>query len=103
MSLPSGGAWIEITASAASNEGRGVAPLAGSVDRNGSERLRKLREQVAPLAGSVDRNKMQCNAAEGWETSLPSRGAWIEMQYMGARYEQWAESLPSRGAWIEIM
>ena len=36
-----------------------------------------------------------------WSTSLPSRGAWIEMP---ARQPQSARllSLPSRGAWIEI-
>ena len=34
----------------------GVAPLAGSVDRNAPVRQFELRDRVAPLAGSVDRN-----------------------------------------------
>ena len=34
----------------------GVAPLAGSVDRNLEEMLSKRLQPVAPLAGSVDRN-----------------------------------------------
>ena len=36
------------------------------------------------------------------ETSLPVRGAWIEMalQLFASDWQQW--SLPVRGAWIEI-
>ena len=33
--------------------------------------------------------------------SLPSRGAWIEIEYNTGK-SLWAASLPSRGAWIEI-
>ena len=33
--------------------------------------------------------------------SLPTRGAWIEMEKMKQRNMQW-RSLPTRGAWIEI-
>ena len=35
------------------------------------------------------------------ETSLPSRGAWIEMAEKLERYD-YKTSLPSRGAWIEM-
>ena len=33
--------------------------------------------------------------------SLPSRGAWIEIEQYAGHHRQ-PESLPSRGAWIEI-
>ena len=44
-----------------------VAPLAGSVDRNAAGATSGALWPVAPLAGSVV------------GTSLPSRGAWIEI------------------------
>ena len=34
--------------------------------------------------------------------SLPSRGAWIEIDYSSKRRVRYLESLPSRGAWIEM-
>ena len=102
-SLPSRGAWIEIVTPCCSIASRLlVAPLAGSVDRNtiylaqcisyftvaplaGSvdRNVHILRvaavDDVAPLAGSVDRNKSPATRLpEPW-TSLPSRGAWIEI------------------------
>ena len=56
-SLPSRGAWIEIGEALVIPMLReGVAPLAGSVDRNGAIRTVELDGEVAPLAGSVDRN-----------------------------------------------
>ena len=58
----------------------GVAPLAGSVDRNGAVHgclAGHLR--VAPLAGSVDRNLVVEQRGRHKVTSLPSRGAWIEI------------------------
>ena len=60
QSLPSRGAWIEIELYAADAGAGPVAPLAGSVDRNES-----LRDQLN----------------EALE-SLPSRGAWIEMRHL---------------------
>ena len=57
LSLPSRGAWIEITPPAAAPAAEQVAPLAGSVDRNIlCSFLNKAGPAVAPLAGSVDRN-----------------------------------------------
>ena len=35
-------------------------------------------------------------------TSLPSRGAWIEMAKPARTISESQRSLPSRGAWIEI-
>ena len=56
-SLPSRGAWIEIPSPRRSSRGCRVAPLAGSVDRNGElAGEADAAIQVAPLAGSVDRN-----------------------------------------------
>ena len=34
--------------------------------------------------------------------SLPVRGAWIEISYMGIADSEISASLPVRGAWIEI-
>ena len=80
-----------------------VAPLAGSVDRNGLPLPLVPVPVVAPLAGSVDRNfrdKVEEYMALWW--SLPSRGAWIEIGLEFSRRTVVGESLPSRGAWIEI-
>ena len=41
---------------------------------------------VAPLAGSVDRNLFRSNSYLAWQKSLPSRGAWIEIQRFPAAF-----------------
>ena len=56
VSLPSRGAWIEMLQYAATSSRVGVAPLAGSVDRNSLAFEHQFTVGVAPLAGSVDRN-----------------------------------------------
>ena len=56
-----------------------VAPLAGSVDRNTTWLLSRVRPAVAPLAGSVDRNGYIAITHFEEKESLPSRGAWIEI------------------------
>ena len=56
-----------------------VAPLAGSVDRNTGKGEKGRATVVAPLAGSVDRNSSLAGNIGSVGTSLPSRGAWIEM------------------------
>ena len=57
-----------------------VAPLAGSVDRNGGTIFDAGHQRgVAPLAGSVDRNLNISSETSFSLTSLPSRGAWIEI------------------------
>ena len=61
------------------------------------------RQGVAPLAGSVDRNGWGGYGNFGGGKSLPSRGAWIEI-FMHLVYKLAKDrSLPSRGAWIEIL
>ena len=55
-SLPSRGAWIEITRRTAKNRRQYVAPLTGSVDRNTNTAKKTKKINVAPLTGSVDRN-----------------------------------------------
>ena len=82
LSLPSRGAWIEIFLIVYfwSNP-KQVAPLAGSVDRNVATMVWTGIPCVAPLAGSVDRNVTLTYDQEHIPMSLPSRGAWIEMQY----------------------
>ena len=57
---------------------------------------------VAPLAGSVDRNVLILSLRLFVGLSLPSRGAWIEIQQQN-RGKNLPVSLPSRGAWIEIV
>ena len=62
-----------------------VAPLAGSVDRNvKAGDLGGFIESVAPLAGSVDRNGLSFPLCWIFGTSLPSRGAWIEIACISA-------------------
>ena len=62
-----------------------VAPLAGSVDRNRSTLTQEIDTYVAPLAGSVDRNQSYGAVYVEDGESLPSRGAWIEMRWAWAR------------------
>ena len=56
-----------------------VAPLAGSVDRNKTCSYVAKYVMVAPPAGSVDRNTNTAKKTKKINTSLPSRGAWIEI------------------------
>ena len=102
-----------------------VAPLTGSVDRNGGCRNGppaggsslpsrgawieiplpgrfQRRNGVAPLTGSVDRNQWLTWARSALAPSLPSRGAWIEIVDLLHAAVRIHESLLSRGAWIEI-
>ena len=80
---------------------------------------------VAPLTGSVDRNSPLVRPYWGSRSSLPSRGAWIEIgedvdncpnntvaPLTGSvdrntcqlvKMTKTMKSLPSRGAWIEIV
>ena len=55
-SLPSRGAWIEIRIMDAALLDVVVAPLTGSVDRNHGGMKGAENGAVAPLTGSVDRN-----------------------------------------------
>ena len=80
-SLPSRGAWIEMELL----EALGVASFG-----------------VAPLAGSVDRNGVQVLPITDDQLSLPSRGAWIEICPRRHGAAMLSPSLPSRGAWIEM-
>ena len=80
-----------------------VAPLTGSVDRNRILCLRDLPLTVAPLTGSVDRNTNLKGEKGDQGESLPSRGAWIEINIAVRSRPLSASSLPSRGAWIEIL
>ena len=80
-----------------------VAPLAGSVDRNQLILAVQNFRHVAPLAGSVDRNCLMAIGKASNFSSLPSRGAWIEISDTMAWTISRSLSLPSRGAWIEII
>ena len=71
------------------------------MDRNISSSAKTIVDTVAPLAGSVDRNWKIWTVLLRSTLSLPSRGAWIEIQLFHA-VAVVGKSLPSRGAWIEI-
>ena len=58
-----------------------VAPHAGSVDRNSVVARFLTVSAVAPHAGSVDRNIYQELRNIINRGSLPTRGAWIEIDY----------------------
>ena len=80
MSLPTRGAWIEISSSRCSRGVLRVAPHAGSVDRNCRKNRQAVRPHpVAPHAGSVDRNFFSSSVGSCRFVSLPTRGAWIEI------------------------
>ena len=80
VSLPSRGAWIEISPARRPAMLKSVAPLTGSVDRNIWWCPPCVWPScVAPLTGSVDRNELQRGSGLPHCRSLPSRGAWIEI------------------------
>ena len=73
----------------------GVAPLAGSVDRNQHPLdYYNQGKRVAPLAGSVDRNTNMIVYLWEKEKSLPSRGAWIEMTTSRVLLPCWTSRSP---------
>ena len=49
---------------------------------------------VAPLAGSVDRNGANFYAFRNRYWSLPSRGAWIEIMLSATATARWAGRSP---------
>ena len=78
-SLPSRGAWIEITLSTPIVRFKVSLPSRGAWIEIRAASRRPKAASVAPLAGSVDRN-LSGAAKEVVNTlSLPSRGAWIEI------------------------
>ena len=93
-SLPSRGAWIEIGRRLLACARGGVAPLAGSVDRNRPFLEIYSFVAVAPLAGSVDRNRAYCLIWNEWFRSLPSRGAWIEIIPAWTAADGWSRRSP---------
>ena len=124
LSLPSRGAWIEMTIGSALSSGLGVAPLAGSVDRNIERVDYEMHKVVAPLAGSVDRNhhrqqrlgahrvaplagSVDRNSVPGRNGVLhyvaPLAGSVDRNTAFALPASGLGESLPSRGAWIEIL
>ena len=104
LSLPSRGAWIEIAHPLNEQVDDAVAPLAGSVDRNAELGSNSIYEPgVAPLAGSVDRNSTFLRLTHEAVPVAPLAGSvdrncavWLICLLL-------VSSLPSRGAWIEII
>ena len=79
-SLPTRGAWIEITyLTAAKAKGKSRSP-------HGERGLKSERQPG---------KQPQCQ-------SLPTRGAWIEILDSIPTAASITQSLPTRGAWIEI-
>ena len=100
-SLPSRGAWIEMTPTTKTGCIWCVAPLAGSVDRNLNVWLSKTAYVVAPLAGSVDRN-LHFSRPDKGPLVAPLAGSVDRNTAFALPASGLGESLPSRGAWIEI-
>mgnify|MGYP005803539203 CR=1 FL=1 len=91
-----------MTIGSALSSGLGVAPLAGSVDRNIRDAVKKCRkEAVAPLAGSVDRNAEGLRILGGLGVA-PLAGSVDRNADDSLAETESGASLPSRGAWIEI-
>ena len=101
-SLPSRGAWIEIYAVQSHRHGKHrVAPLTGSVDRNRFRRPAASRSVVAPLPRGVGRNgKRPTDSRPPLGGPPPGGGGWNS--YTPSDEDGDSLSLPSRGAWIEI-
>ena len=78
-SLPSRGAWIEITKVQCPASTQASLPSRGAWIEIKSYYHNRAFYPVAPLAGSVDRNAVFQLDAAGPGESLPSRGAWIEI------------------------
>ena len=78
-SLPSRGAWIEMTTGPNEEERMESLPSRGAwIEIVGDGHHAGLLP-VAPLAGSVDRNGIIASLQGRPPASLPSRGAWIEI------------------------
>ena len=103
-SLPSRGAWIEITGFC-----RGFSTGIGRSPRG--ERGLKFVQclYLAAIGASLPSRGAWIEIAAflcrrwHYSTSLPSRGAWIEMRDRYFYNGWYIPSLPSRGAWIEIL
>ena len=79
-----------------------VAPLAGSVDRNRQKLYRCKWAAVAPLAGSVDRNCIPYHVGVSGKLVAPLAGSVDRNSSDSTPHLDPPTSLPSRGAWIEI-
>ena len=102
-SLPSRGAWIEILPVPK------PAPRPTSRSPHGERGLKLAadgRFVVAQGRRSPHGERGLKYRVRAWErspkTSLPSRGAWIEIVHEVNLICHYLGSLPSRGAWIEI-
>ena len=79
-----------------------VAPREGSVDRNVFIRFISDWSRVAPREGSVDRNKEALTMAKEKIEVAPREGSVDRNQKCTALHDLYCTSLPARGAWIEI-
>ena len=102
-SLPVRGAWIEmICLLTSSNSPVGRSPCG----ERGLKFLRVRHIGSAKSRSPCGERGLKChfggNAARCKGSSLPVRGAWIEMSTLGAMLKSMGMSLPVRGAWIEM-
>ena len=102
MSLPSLGAWIEIMQGMIDND----YDVSRSLHWERGLKLLMVNGAVAQPGRSLhwERGLKFCqpekSAGAGW--SLPSLGAWIEIEIARNNEVNFFTSLPSLGAWIEI-
>ena len=124
-SLPVRGAWIEILLADVNNTLITSLPVRGAwIEISGNcdsvscyfgrspcgERGLKFRGRFRPFPVSESRSPcgergLKCGgacASPSAVSSLPVRGAWIEMPFRRLVRPPRGESLPVRGAWIEI-
>src|SRR5699024_2149981 len=80
QSLPSRGAWIEMSFSPRPRQKPPSLPSRGAWIEMPYILSAPISAAVAPLAGSVDRNyDVTISLGDACRPSLPSRGAWIEI------------------------
>ena len=101
-SLPSRGVWIEIGADcgcAGRIHGRSPrgecglkCPMSGNVSHSAGRSPR----------GECGLKSLPANSIIKGYMSLPSRGVWIEIEFLELPNGKTMLSLPSRGVWIEI-
>ena len=100
-SLPTRGAWIEITPSPTSTPTRWSLPTRGAwIEIIFVEATFESLSCRSPH-GERGLKSLPAAPAQARLPSLPTRGAWIEIR-ASAIAMKFLASLPTRGAWIEI-
>ena len=101
-SLPTRGAWIEITGAESGRTVIASLPTRGAwIEISTQCRREESRHSRSPHGERGLKFVVPVNHRR-FLASLPTRGAWIEIS-MSKRSRGLSPSLPTRGAWIEIL